>query len=252
MRSIQRTAIALAIASGVCAYAQRTPEQMKRMASQQPQPAPKEAPGFEPIFNGKGLDGWEGDSKFWRVQDGVIVGETTADNPLKQNTFLIWTGGSPADFELKLEYRLSAQGNSGVQYRSQKIPERQFGLRGYQADIDSENRYTGQIYEEGGRAFLALRGQFNRIDGGESGSKLVLGSVGDNAQLATLVKKQDWNELHISARGNTIVQALNGHVMCVLTDDDAQGRKTDGVLGLQLHTGPPMKIEYRNIRLKRY
>jgi hypothetical protein len=146
---------------------------------------------------------------------------------------------------------LSAQGNSGVQYRSETIPNRQFGLRGYQADIDSENRYTGQIYEEGGRGFLALRGQMNRIDGA-SQSKWILGSLGDSAQLASLLKKQDWNEVHIIARGNTLIQILNGQVMSALVDDDVSGLHAEGLIGFQLHVGLPMKIEFRNVRLKLY
>lgn len=217
----------------------------------QPQPAPKDDPAFQAIFDGKSLTGWEGDAKYWRAENGVLAGETTTENPLKQNTFAIWKGGTTKDFELKLEYRLTGEGNSGVQYRSDNIPDRQYALKGYQADIDSQNRYTGQIYEEAGRGFLALRGQLNRIAGGETISKQIVGSLGDPAQLATLIKKGDWNELHIIGRGNIITQIINGQVMSVLTDDDEKGRKMDGVLGLQLHVGPPMKIEYKNIRLKR-
>lgn len=218
----------------------------------QPQPAPKDDPGFESIFDGKTLTKWEGDAKYWRVEDGTIVGQTTAENPLKQNTFVTWRGGTPGDFELKIEYRLSAEGNSGIQYRSEAIPDRQFGLRGYQADIDSQNRYTGQIYEEGGRGFLALRGQFNRIQGGDNVAKMIVGSLGDGTQLASLIKMQDWNELHIIARGNSLTQILNGQVMSGLIDEDPKGRKSEGVIGMQLHVGPPMKIEFRNVRLKRY
>jgi hypothetical protein len=230
---------------------QTAPERQKRMLASQPQPAPKDDPSFKAIFDGKALAGWEGDPKHWRVENGLLVGETTTENPLKANTFIIWRGGSPKDFELKLEYRLSGQGNSGVQYRSEAIPNRPFGLRGYQADIDAEDRYTGQIYEEGGRGFLALRGQMNRIDG-ESQAKLILGSLGDSAQLASQLKKQDWNEVHIIARGNTLIQILNGQVMSALIDDDAPGRRSEGVIGFQLHVGPPMKIEFRNIRMKSY
>lgn len=219
-------------------------------AMSQPQPAPKDDPAFRPIFDGKALTGWEGDTKYWRVENGAIVGETTQEAPLKQNTFLTWRGGAPKDFELKIEYRLSMQGNSGVQYRSEPIPDRQFALRGYQADIDSENRFTGQIYEEGGRGFLALRGQMNRVEGGQTVNKLIISSLGDGAQLASLIRKQDWNELHIIARGNTLIQSMNGQVMSLLIDDEPKGRRMEGVIGLQLHVGPPMKIEFRNIRLK--
>lgn len=226
-------------------------EQMKRRTGP-PQPAPKDDPSFKAIFDGKSLNGWEGDAQFWRVADGAIVGETTAANPLKQNTFLTWRAASPKDFEVKAEYRISAVGNSGVQYRSEDIPDRKHALRGYQADIDAENRYTGQIYEEGGRGFMALRGQTGYVDANDPPNKMGIGSLGDGAQLAGLIRKQDWNEIHIIARGNTLIQMINGQVMSILIDDDPKGRRMEGVIGLQLHVGPPMKIEYRNIRLKRY
>ena len=133
------------------------------------------------IFDGSTLKGWDGDSKFWRVEGGAIVGQTTAENPLKENSFIIWRGGEPADFELKVEYRIDAT-NSGIQIRSVHLPAgTQQGrgaiagnwvLKGYQCDIDAANRYTGQIYEERGRGFLAMRGQFTYIpDGG--GPKVV-------------------------------------------------------------------------------
>src|SRR5690606_13357487 len=116
--------------------------------------------GFTSIFDGASLDGWDGDPAHWRAEAGSIVGESTEDQPLEQNTFLIWRGGRPADFELQLEYRINST-NSGLQYRSVELPEvGTWVLKGYQADIDAENRYTGQIYEERGRGFLALRGQF--------------------------------------------------------------------------------------------
>src|SRR5262245_35360201 len=107
---------------------------------QMPQPAPKDDPSFQSIFDGKTMKGWEGDNH-WRVENGALVGQTTQENSLKQNTFLIWKGGVTKDFELKLEYRLSEQGNSGIQYRSESIADRKFGLRGYQADIDAQDRY---------------------------------------------------------------------------------------------------------------
>lgn len=229
-----------------------SPEQRQQMraAMSQPQAAPKDDPAFQAIFDGKTMTGWEGGPN-WRVENGTLVGETTTANPLKQNTFVIWRVGDTKDFELKLEYRLSAQGNSGIQYRSTAIPNREFALRGYQADIDAENRYTGQVYEEQGRGFLALRGQATRIEAGEPVAKRIVGTLGDATQLQSLIRKEDWNEVHIIARGSTIVQLINGQVMSVLVDDDPKGRRADGILGLQLHVGPPMKIEYRNIRLKR-
>ena len=119
--------------------------------------------GFKPIFDGRTLRGWEGDAKLWRVEDGAITGQTTAENPAKNNTFLIWRGGRPADFELKLEFRMPNAGfaNSGVQYRSREEPKKVGGwvVGGYQADMDSDNQYTGFLYDERGRGILASRGQ---------------------------------------------------------------------------------------------
>jgi Domain of Unknown Function (DUF1080) len=208
---------------------------------------PLEETGFKPIFDGKTLNGWDGDPNFWRVEDGAVVGQTTTDKQPKQNTFLIWRGGSPSNFELRLEYRLTGF-NSGIQYRSVELPDIKWAMKGYQADMDGEQRFTGQIYEERGRGFLALRGQFTYI--GEGKKPGVVGSLGDSAQLKELIKSADWNDLHIIARGNTLIQILNGHVMSMLIDDDTPNRKMDGLIGIQVHLGPPMKIEVRNIRIK--
>src|SRR5258708_31054400 len=120
---------------------------------------PLEETGFQSIFDGKTLTGWDGDPQFWRVENGALVGETTTDKQPKQNTFLIWRGGSPANFELKLHYRLTGF-TSGIRYRSTELPDIKWAMKGYQADMDGEQRYTGQVYEERARGFVALRAQF--------------------------------------------------------------------------------------------
>ena len=125
-----------------------------------PRIPPMDEAGFQPIFDGKTLAGWDGDPAFWRVENGSIVGQTFADKQPKQNTFLIWRGGSPADFELKLQYKLIGH-NSGIQIRSIELPDLKYAMKGYQADMDAQQQYTGQFYEERGRGFLAMRGQFN-------------------------------------------------------------------------------------------
>ena len=214
-----------------------------------PERGQKDEAGFESIFDGKTLTGWEGDPKYWRVEDGCLVGEVTPETILKQNTFIIWRGGTTRDFELKVEYRISSRGNSGINYRSEEIPDSHFAMRGYQADIDGANKYTGQNYEEKGRTFLALRGDISRVD--PDGKSRVTGSVGDKDALEKLIKNDDWNEFHLIVRGNTMIHILNDHVMSVVVDDDPAHRKFDGLLGVQVHVGPPMKIEYRNFRLKK-
>src|SRR5438552_17474471 len=121
--------------------------------------------GFKPIFDGKSLAGWDCDPDFWKVTDGVMTGETTAEHQPKQNIFCIWRGGKPADFELKLQYKLTGEGgNSGVQYRSIERPDvAKWVMQGYQADIDARQQFTGQVYEERGRGFLANRGNMTYV-----------------------------------------------------------------------------------------
>jgi hypothetical protein len=227
-----------------------------------PQPLPfEEHEGFTQIFDGTTLKGWDGDPKFWKAEDGALVGQTTAENKLTENTFVIWRGGEPADFELKLEYRINAT-NSGIQIRSLHLPAGTDGggsgpiqgkwvMKGYQADIDVDNRYTGQIYEERGRMFLAMRGQFSYIP--EGGGPKVVGALQttDDA-LKGVIKNNDWNQVHIIARGNMITEILNGHVTSILVDDDTKGRLLKGLIGFQCHVGEPMKVEFKNIWLKQY
>jgi len=206
--------------------------------------------GFEQIFDGKSLAGWEGDPQYWRVENGALVGEVTATNLLKQNSFIIWRGGTAGDFELKVEYRVSAKGNSGINYRS--VMATNYGpwaMRGYQADIDGANKYTGQNYEEKGRTFLAMRGQVTRLEDGKAPA--IISSLGSTDELLPVIKNEDWNEYHLIARGSVLTHILNGRVMTVVIDDDAKSRTMNGMIGVQVHVGPPMKIEYRNFRLKR-
>ena len=203
--------------------------------------------GFRPIFDGKSMKGWDGDPAFWRVEGGSLVGQTLKDKQPKQNTFLIWRGGSPANFELKLDFRLTGF-NSGIQFRSIELPDIKWAMKGYQADMDGEQQFTGQIYEERGRGYLALRGQFAYI--GEGKKPAMVGSLGDADELKKLIHGDGWNALWLIARGNTIEQMLNGRMMSMIIDDDTGGRRMDGLIGIQAHVGPPMKIEVKNIRLK--
>ncbi len=214
-----------------------------------PAPVPDDNTGFTPIFDGKTLNNWDGEPGFWRVEDGAIVGETTPDRKLKLNTFLIWRGGKTADFEFKAEFRITESGNSGVQYRSVALTDvGKWVLKGYQADIDGRNNFTGMLYEERGRGFVAPRGQFSRMTEG-SVPKLV-GSPGDSEALKSFIKSGDWNQIHIIARGISITHVINGHVMSMCLDEDPKGRAMEGLLGLQLHVGQPMKVEFRNVLLR--
>jgi hypothetical protein len=222
--------------------------------SDRPTPVDGDEPGFQPIFDARTLSGWEGDPKHWRVEDGVLVGEITPATIVKSNTFIIWRGGRPKDFELKLDYRITSAGNSGINYRSVSVPdpvtpENKFALRGYQFDLDGGKRYVGNNYEEKGRLFVGVRGQVTRIVGGRP--PVVLSTIGDAADLAA-VATDGWNAVHLIIRGNILMHLLNGRVMSVTIDDDVPNRPADGLLGMQVHVGPPMKVEYRNIRLKNW
>jgi hypothetical protein len=222
--------------------------------SDRPEALQEDELGFSPIFDGKTLSGWEGNPTYWRVENGSLVGEIVPTTVIKSNTFIVWRGGSPGDFELKLDYRISEAGNSGINYRSTVVPdpvtpENKFAMRGYQFDLDGRKRYDGNNYEEKGRLFLAVRGQISHVVGGRP--PIVLSTFGDANELAS-VSSADWNTAHIIARGNTAIHILNGRLMSMTIDDDPPNRRLDGLIGVQVHVGPPMKVEYRNIRLKRW
>ena len=206
-----------------------------------------DADGFRPLFNGKTLDGWDGDPRFWRVEEGSITGQTTKENPASYNTFLIWRGGKPGDFQLKIEFRMPNPGfaNSGVQIRSWEGPKK-WQVSGYQPDMDSTDHYTGTCYGENYRGGLAGRGE--KVVIGKDGKHKVE-RFGDAAELAKFIKNRDWNEYDITARGNHITEKVNGHLMCEVVDEDKVARK-DGVIALQIHAGPPMKVQFRNVRFK--
>jgi len=217
--------------------------------------------GFVSIFDGSTLNGWEGDTAVWHVQDGAIVGEVTAaSTPLKANTFLIWKDGKPGDFELTAEYEISPEGNSGIQYRSEEVEGVPFGLRGYQMDIDGANTYTGQNYEERARSIMAFRGQKVTLPPvTDSISKLVKDNVWSVAVINDSLGNADslkakintgWNSCRIVAKGNHLQHYINDVLMCDVTDNDTTNRKETGLIGLQLHAGHIMKVSFKNIRIK--
>lgn len=203
---------------------------------------------FVELFDGKSLNGWDGDPVYWSVKNGVIIGEVTPETLLKRNSFLIWRGETVGDFELVVEYRVSAKGNSGINYRSVETPDVKWSLTGYQADIDGGDQWTGQNYEERGRTFLAYRGQ--RVVLKPGAKPEVVDEIGTRKELQKAVKKEDWNTYRIVAKGNVIKHFVNGVLMSEVDDRDPENRVTQGLLGVQVHVGPPMKIEYRKILLK--
>ncbi|MDZ4850820.1 MAG: DUF1080 domain-containing protein [Pirellulaceae bacterium] len=203
--------------------------------------------GFREIFNGKDLKGWKGNTELWSVKDSCITGVTSADKPLKFNTFLIWDAGKVKNFELEFDYKLEAEGNSGVQYRSKILNEQDFVVGGYQADIDATLKFSGINYEEKGRGILAQRGQRVTIDKSGAASPQ---SFGDAAELGKAIRAGDWNHYRVVADGNKLSHTINGKLMSEVVDDQDGKASNEGVLAFQIHQGPPMVIHFKNIRLK--
>lgn len=224
--------------------------------------------GFVQIFDGSTLEGWQGDPTYWRASNGVLIGEVTPETLLESNTFIIWQGGQPANFELKLEFRIAEAGNSGINYRSERLDTMPYALKGYQADIDGKNTYTGQNYEERKRTTLAYRGERAYIKTQESSnepgslqanvqnnawqSREVIESLGHPDSLKSKIKPEDWNNCHLIIKDNRLQHFINEILMSEVMDLDSVNRKSSGFLGLQVHVGPPMKVEYRNIKLKEF
>ena len=205
--------------------------------------------GFKSLFNGRDLSGWTGNPKLWSVEDGAITGQTTPQNRICENSFLIWTGGEAEDFELRLKFRIES-GNSGIYFRSlERQGMEQEALIGCQADVSADNRWTGVVIEYTRREILAERGQKVHVTGG--GKVEVVGQVGDPNELLGHVKDGQWNDYTVTARGGHIVLKINDAVMCEIQDDDPN-RIVRGKLALQVHQGPDMKVQFKDIRLRKF
>jgi len=230
-------------------------------AAAKPPAIPEQAgePGFVSLFNGKDLTGWDGDPRLWSVQDGAIRGQTTREKPARGNTFCVWRGGKLKDFILKIKFRIQ-NGNSGIQYRSKEVQK--WRISGYQAEVCNGGG-VGFLYHERGRGGLVNVGDFVEINAVEGKvSKQVVGKVSDRRALAKagFYKDKDWNEYIIIAQGNYLRHYLNGYPTIALIDNDrttdpkdardTRGRALEGVLALQIHAGPPMVVEFKDIRLK--
>jgi hypothetical protein len=212
--------------------------------------APPEPQGMKALF-GKDLSGWEGDTRLWSIKDGVVRGETTNENQTKGNTFLIWRGGELKDFELRLSFRIE-RGNSGVQYRSKQVDSKdnKWVVSGYQAEVENTPGKVGFLYHERGRGYLCNVGE--KVEIGDDGKPKVVGHSGDKDKIGETYKKSDWNDYVIVAKGNHLRHYLNGVQTVEVVDNDPKGRALSGVLALQIHAGPPMWVEFKNVRLKQY
>ena len=202
-----------------------------------------EGKGFRALFNGKDLDGWDGNPDLWSVEDGVIVGQTTDPKQLAYNQFLIWRGGSVKNFELRMTVRVKGN-NSGIQYRSKELPKvGKWSIGGYQCDIHPTARNNAMAYEERGRGIVALNGQEVMTDG--DGRRWL------SAERETVeVDVAEWHEYTVIARGNHLVHKVDGKVTAELWDFDEKARSLEGLLAVQIHRGPPMKLEIKDVRLK--
>ena len=213
----------------------------------------EKADGFVSIFNGKDLTDWEGNPAIWKVEDGTIVGTTTASGPAKivHNQFLVWKGGTVDDFVLRFDIKCSKAGNSGMQFRSwvNQDPAKPFSVSGYQADFDGGHGFSGILYGEGFRDILCNRGTVSVI-GDDSKPKEIV-RFAENDDLKKEIKVEDWNAYEVTAKGFTFVNKINGHIMSICSDEDKAKRKESGILAIQVHQGPPMKVEVKNIRIKR-
>jgi putative heme-binding domain-containing protein len=196
------------------------------------------------LFDGKTLTGWSGDPRHWTVEDGALVGRSTEAVPCKETTWLVHTGAPLEHFELTLEVQLSG-GNSGVQFRSKHLGNWQ--VHGPQADHDDSGEWTGGIYEQGGRGVLVRRGTALAFDAAGSARSATLG---DAKVLLTQATERPWDEVKITCLGATTEVRWNGVLTAKLVDGGPDAWKSEGVVALQLHAGPPMEVRFRNIRAK--
>ena len=210
--------------------------------------------GFKSLFNGQDLTGWDGNPKLWSVKDGVITGVTGSDPETKinHNTFLVWTNGVVDDFELRLSYRIE-KGNSGIQYRSTVKSQGKFGpiVGGYQADFEAGKTYSGILYEEQGRGILAQRGEKTVIRDNAGKPKVEkVGTVGKSEDIQARIKHEDWNEYVVIAKGNHLQHFINGQQTVDVVDEQEAKAAKSGVLALQIHVGPPMVVQFKDVRIK--
>ena len=198
---------------------------------------------FRPIFNGRDLTGWSQQDGFFSVRDGVITGDSTREHPCKPNHHLVYTAKELADFELRAEFRLSKGANSGIQLRCKP----QFvGDNGYQADMNGGGNYVGFLYHPR-QHLVGERGADVTIDA--AGKKRVA-RFADGAALQKLYRAEQWNDIRVKVEGRTITVWINGVRTTSVEDPREEFFPAKGHVALQLHQGPPMKVEFRNIRIK--
>lgn len=208
--------------------------------------------GFESLFDGKDLAHWKGLEGFWSVKDGEIVGHATKEK--SKQTFLVYQGDTPGDFELHLKFKfVTPEGNSGIQFRSKMIDEATSRVGGYQADFDATNGYTGIIYDEAGvagkRNIMSKRGEKTHWDKDNKSHAQPLEL--NDAELKKVIKVGDWNNVVLTVQGNHISYKINGHTTTDLTDDSPDALTEGGLIALQMHAGFTQEIHFKDIFLKK-
>jgi len=219
------------------------------------QDAAAEEGDYVEMFDGKTLDGWDGDPRLWTVRDGVIRGETTPENKANGNTFLIYQGGPYKDFELRVSFRCTNKNNSGIQYRSRHITgekaRNKWVVYGYQHEVRNEVDFpnvSGFMYGEGiGRGRICLVGE-KAVWTKDQGKK-VLDTLITEDEFKKLFRLDDWNDVVIVARGNHIQHYMNGRLILDFVDESDQALD-EGIVALQLHAGAPMWAEFRDLKIK--
>jgi hypothetical protein len=199
------------------------------------------------LYGGGDLTGWAGRDDLWSAEDGQIVGRTSDEDPIDANTFLVWQGDVPKNFELTAQFKIEG-GNSGIQYRSKVLDESKFIVGGYQADIDFTNKFAGILYEEKGRGILAQRGESVEISADGEKSKR---RFGDAKALAAGIHPGQWNDFRVVADGNKLQHFINGTMTAEVVDHESDKAADDGVIALQIHRGPAMTIRFKNLKLRR-
>jgi Domain of Unknown Function (DUF1080) len=210
-------------------------------------------PGDKSLFDGKTLQGWSNpDMSYWSVEEGAITGRSTAAHPARRNYYLIWQGGDVADFELTLRFRIQgdASANAGIQFRTSFNADATHST-GYQADIDRAGKYLGALYDEGEgrRQLFAPRG--SKVEADSNGRRKA-SQFASPDELMRGVNLDGWNEYRIVARGHHLSGYINGRLMFQATDNDPKLFLRSGRLALQLHAGPPMQVQYKDIILRRF
>ena len=200
--------------------------------------------GFVDLFNGKDLNGWDGNPELWSVEDGAITGKTKGPDHLTYNQFIIWRGGVLKNFELHAKIKVVGDSNSGIQYRSKEMPENgPWSIGGYQCDVHPAPANNGMVYHERGRGIVSQNGQTVVVD--PQGKKWLT-----RERDPVAVDIAEWNEYTVIAKGNHIEHRINGQLTTELHDFDEAGRALEGLLAFQVHRGPAMTVQIKDIRLK--